>query len=196
MVYFNGELEPAILMNMLCSLAGIGTSRKNEFLFHCSRGKLRATLILSNVISLLIPEIPPLPDLRPGDPGPTLRYGVITHPPFPQKDLIWWFSQPDRAQAVFEVPRIPPLSTRKVAFNLMPRMREMKRKETSKLRLSAGKGCLSSDWDSARLSLRFRKSNETYKRTFYQWISTGALQYYARSTRRFQMLALRASRGE
>ncbi|MDX1934882.1 MAG: prolyl oligopeptidase family serine peptidase [Capsulimonadales bacterium] len=146
----------------------------NRFLFSVGRGQLRAELLPAVAPASLNPDDVTLPDLIPGDTCP-LRAAipVINASEDPLTGL--------RLRSTIQgktvdtaLPTIPPMSFRKVAFQVPAPANLPPGEVTVDLRLS-GPGIPT---DERSLRMRVRKPGDTYKRTFLSEID-GSVQYYA-----------------
>jgi dienelactone hydrolase len=180
MVYVNGEprtgdpYEYGYVRLPILFHAG-----KNHLLFHVGRGRLRAKITAPKSSVILNTGDSTLPDLKPGDAGPYFASTVVINAstaPVDGLDLV--ISRGDTAPIVAAIPRIPPLSTRKVPFSLGATALDGAASAEFQLEVVRRKGMSVQRLDSARLSLRVRKPGQTYKRTFISDID-GSVQYYA-----------------
>jgi predicted esterase len=152
---------------------------RNDLLFHCGRGRLRARLSAPRAAALLDTRDATLPDRVVGEGTPVLGAVVVinatTHP---MTGLTLRASGAHTQVTVTSLPPLPPLSTRKVAFRWTGAAPAAPGSTAIDLALLATEGSRSQPLDTAKISLRVRRLSETRKRTFVSDID-GSVQYYA-----------------
>jgi dienelactone hydrolase len=152
---------------------------RNDLLFSCGRGHLRARLIAPRGLQTLDASDATLPDLILGQPVRT--YGAmvaINAADAPQGDLFLAAALKNGSATVTPLPPLTPLATRKVAFELRGRAQTQPGDCPVELRLLRRSHGHTETLDTITIKLRVRKPTETYKRTFFSDID-GSLQYYA-----------------
>jgi poly(3-hydroxybutyrate) depolymerase len=151
----------------------------NDFLFACRRGCLLAKLTMPASAVLLDTRDATLPDLIIGENVQARGAVVVVNASTEVQDnlqieAIDGDAKPGRTS----LPSIPPLSIRKVGFQLKgpgPTEPETRTVELRLVRLTDGKG---ETLDTASIELRVRRPEEKHKRTFISDID-GSVQYYA-----------------
>lgn len=148
----------------------------NSFLFKAGRGDLRVRLRLAPLQSLSIDTADAtLPDLHAGKRVETFGAVVVVNATdAPQTAMTIVATLPGGRPVATPVPRIEPLSVRKVGFRIMGPP-PAAGAETVRLQLAL-KG--SGSTFRTTLDLRVRKSGQTYKHTFISRID-GSVQYFA-----------------
>jgi pimeloyl-ACP methyl ester carboxylesterase len=178
LVYVNGEPRAGDpYQNGIVRLPVQLRKGENHFLFQCGRGQLHARLKDEGRAALLDTRDATLPDYRPGETQQPWAAVVVINPsekPLRNYSIGAAF---DRGEPVVtELPVVPPCSTRKVGFRLPSVPENPGDAVTVHLRLTAKKD--RPPFDDLKLSLRVRKPDQSYKRTFVSGID-GTVQYYA-----------------
>jgi len=176
MVYVNGEprmgdpYQAGYVRLPILLRAG-----RNEFLFQCGRGSLKAQLTVPPSAVVLDGRDATLPDLIVGEPVQTWGAMVVLNAtPQEQAHLSLAASYGDGPAVLTPLPRIPPYSVRKVGFRLAGPAPEGPGDCPLQLDLKGPDGPL----DAVSLNLRVRQASQTYKQTFLSDID-GSVQYYA-----------------
>ncbi|HVV72350.1 MAG TPA: hypothetical protein VHI52_12775, partial [Verrucomicrobiae bacterium] len=175
LVYVNGEIRTgdpyAYGYVKIPVLLRSGT---NDFLFQCSRGRLKAKLTEPQSNLFFNEADPTLPDVRTGERGP-LKGAVVlvnasTHP-------VEAIVRSRGAKTAESHVAIPPLETRKAGFVFFPPRNPHGDSYTVRLEVldQAHRGTILAHTE---LKLRVRKQEQTYKRTFLSSIDD-SVQYYA-----------------
>ena len=178
MVYVNGEPRAGDVYSFgYVKLPVLLKPGRNDFLFHAGRGRMTARLVAPKADAEFNMGDPTLPDIVDRN-GPTFGGIVVMNSTEqPMSDLAIETSWPGKEPIGVEqtaVPSIPPMTSRKVRFNIpAPGVVDG---ETTRydLKLLRGKTAL----DSASIELRVRGAKMTQKRTFVSDID-GSVQYYA-----------------
>lgn len=149
---------------------------RNEFLFQCGRGQLKAQLTVPPSPVALDGRDATLPDLIMGEPVQTWGAVVVinaTPQTLDRLSMVASYGQgfPTRTS----LPTIPPFSVRKVGFQLQGPAPEAAESCPLRLELAGQEGGL---LDALTLDLRVRQAHQTYKQTFLSGID-GSVQYYA-----------------
>jgi hypothetical protein len=148
----------------------------NEFVFHVSRGRLQAKLIDGGEGALLDTRDATLPDLHPGDAEQHWAAVVVINPS--EKPLVNYLitAAVDKTVVVTKLPTVPGMSVRKVGFRSPATPDGAAEKVEVHLSLRGKQD--GPPFEDARISLRVRKPDQSYKRTFISEID-GSVQYYA-----------------
>jgi poly(3-hydroxybutyrate) depolymerase len=175
----------------------------NDLLFHCGRGGVQARLTTPATPAVLDTRDLTLPDLVHGEKGPVWAAAVVLNAsdrplrasldaaspgapplttPFLSRRERKRRRRKDQPAAVpplrTDLPTIPPLSIRKVAFQVAAPVGMIADSVPLELRLEVKEGKHYRTLDSARITLRRRSPNQSHKRTFRSGID-GSIQYYA-----------------
>lgn len=147
---------------------------RNDFLLVAGRGRLRASLLTPRApVSLNLGD-PTVPDLILGQPVRTSAAVIVINATTNwQRDLSLtaeWSGQVSRTL----LPALPPLTTRKVAFQIEGPAPAAAESGTVTLSLISGGATL----DEQPLTLRIRRPDQPRKQTFVSGID-GSLQYFA-----------------
>jgi dienelactone hydrolase len=152
---------------------------KNEFLFHCSRGRLKARLVAPKSEIMFSMDDNTLPDLILSKPVQAWAAVVIINSTNRlQDDLYIKASLPQGQTTVTKVGRIGPLAVRKVGFEIKGDAITKTGVYGIKLNLMRPNGQNMEILDNARVNLSIKKSNQTQKHTFVSHID-GSVQYFA-----------------
>jgi poly(3-hydroxybutyrate) depolymerase len=118
-----------------------------------------------------------LPDLRLGESAKTQGALVVINGTSEwQKTLRVVTTSPDGRKTTLLMPTVPPLGVRKVAFSITAPAPKTADAQKFSVHLTDAKGKMLAS--PTEISLRVRRPNETYKRTFISEID-GSVQYYA-----------------
>jgi dienelactone hydrolase len=148
---------------------------RNELIFHCGRGRLRVQMTAPKAEAQLDTGDMTLPDLRMGEKSPGMGALIVLNAAAePMTGLFLVTVRPDGKEARTPVPAIPAYGMRKVGFRLAGGAPKAPGEEKITVRLMGQRRVL----DTTEISLRVRRPNETYKRTFVSEID-GSVQYYA-----------------
>ncbi len=151
----------------------------NGFLFACRRERLRAKLTTPASAALLDTRDATLPDLIIGEKAQTRGAVVVINASTEALDNLQIEAIDDDAKpSRTSLPSIPPLSIRKVGFQLKgpgPTEPETRTVELKLVRTANGEG---ETLDTTSIELRVRRPEEKHKRTFISEID-GSVQYYA-----------------
>ncbi|HEX4796028.1 MAG TPA: prolyl oligopeptidase family serine peptidase [Humisphaera sp.] len=147
----------------------------NTLLIASGRGRLKVRLLPTGAVAMLDVADPTLPDVLTTDHG-TLTGAVIVvnTTDQPLKNLQMTASADGTAGQTTSLPMIAPMTVRKVAFALSVPENPAGEKLAVKLELRREQTVL----DSSSVSVRVRKPNQEYRRTFVSRVD-GSLQYYA-----------------
>ena len=179
MVYVNGEPRTGdpygTGWTRLPILLHKGT---NDLLFLCARGELHVKLVPPTAPHMLDIRDSTLPDLLVGEKSRTWGAAVVinaTNAPAQQMQL--HVHGEGFKDTTVNLPTLPPLSTRKVAFRLEGSIPSAPGDTHVELRLTQ-RGAHENRAETAQVPLRMRMPTDTYKRTFLSDID-GSVQYYA-----------------
>jgi pimeloyl-ACP methyl ester carboxylesterase len=178
MVYVNGE--PRVgdpYQNGIVRLPVRLLKGPNTFLFHCGRGHLQARLKHEGGAAIFDMPDATVPDYRVGeDIRPWAAVVVINPGDQPLKRYLI-SAELDKGDSIATtLPDVPPLCTRKVGFRIPAAPADAGETVGVHLRLLAKPD--GPPLDDAKLTLRVRKPDQSYKRTFVSDID-GSVQYYA-----------------
>jgi len=175
-VYGNGWTQLPVLLH----------EGRNDLLFHCARGRLRARLHEPKADAYFELREPTLPDLIVGEEEPIWGGVVIVNAtPRPLRDLAITAVGPGLPTQQTKVPTIGPLTIRKVPFRLggppeeaagAPAEETADRKSCTLTLQSTRRG--GAVLDTTRCDVRVRTPDSHQKRTFISDID-GSVQYYA-----------------
>jgi pimeloyl-ACP methyl ester carboxylesterase len=180
MVYVNGE--PRIgdpYQNGIVRLPVELQPGANDFLFHCSRGRLTARLVSPPSPLSIDLRDPTTPDVLPGETAPLwAAVVVINASPRSVSNRALRATVAGTEPLRTALPPLPPWSTRKVGFRIpvpaalpgaaLPVELQLQEDTVDKPQTRA----------TAKLELRVRRSGQSYKRTFQSAID-GSVQYFA-----------------
>ncbi|MCH8275196.1 MAG: prolyl oligopeptidase family serine peptidase [Armatimonadetes bacterium] len=149
---------------------------RNDFLFHCFRGRFRAKLVVPDAPVMFNTRDATLPDLIVGEEKEVWgAVVVINATDSPLRDLRLSARLEEGPSQTTAVPFIPPLSVRKVGFRIPASLHSEPGSVDINLELLADEG---PPLSSARVGLRVRCPTDVHKRTFISAID-GSVQYYA-----------------
>jgi dienelactone hydrolase len=151
----------------------------NDFLFQFSRGTVKARLVTPKSPALLNMRDLTLPDLIRGD--RTTSWGAVVVVNCTTNflaDLSLSAACGGRRSVRTALPAIPPLSSRKVGFRILPYENAGTNVVSLKLELARDPSRRGALLDSETTSLRLRRADEHYKQTFRSDID-GSVQYFA-----------------
>jgi dienelactone hydrolase len=152
----------------------------NEFLFHGSRSKLKMKLLETRAPALLDARDATLPDLVVGEPVQTFGALVVINATTQRlEDLSFVVAANASLESTrTRLPAIPPLSIRKVAFDLKGPAVSERETVAVEMGLVRKKGDKAETLDTTQFQVRVRLPDQTRKRTFRSTID-GSVQYYA-----------------
>jgi pimeloyl-ACP methyl ester carboxylesterase len=180
MVYVNGEPRVGdIYQNNLVKLPILLKKGINDLLFQCVRGQLHAKVIAPAKSAIFNTSDATLPSLRVGDETP--QWGalpVINATTQPQDQLAIEANLLDGAPVRTKLPVLPPISTRKVAFQFAGRPPKPEADCPLELKLLRKNGEAWETLDTAKFTLGVRKPEQKHKRTFISAID-GSVQYFS-----------------
>jgi pimeloyl-ACP methyl ester carboxylesterase len=178
MVYVNGEPRAGDpYQNGIMRLPVRLLKGPNHFLFHCGRGRLQAKLTDQGGAAILDTRDATVPDFRVGEDAQPWAAVVVMNPSDRPLKHYLIAAAMDKGEPINTVlPEVPPWSNRKVGIRLPAAPADAKETVDVHLRLLAKEG--GPPFDDAKLSLRVRKADQSYKRTFISNID-GSVQYYA-----------------
>jgi pimeloyl-ACP methyl ester carboxylesterase len=178
MVYVNGEPRAGDpYQNGIMRLPVRLIKGSNYFLFHCGRGHLQAKLKDEGGSAIFETRDSTLPDFRTGEEVQPWAAVVIMNPSGKALKHYQISAALDKGDPIITtLPGVPPWSNRKVGFRIPAAPGDAGEAVTVHLRLLANEG--GPPLDDAKLSLRVRKPDQSYKRTFISDID-GSVQYYA-----------------
>lgn len=145
----------------------------NHFLFTSGRGGVKAKLSQPKKPVYLEPADPTLPDFVIGDRNPAHAGIVVTNTTSRRIEGMTLTATVDGAIRKTWLPSIPPMSVRKVGFQLPPPTRTDQDEVDAELRLAQGEAVV----DDITIKLRLRAPSQSHKRTFVSEID-GSVQYY------------------
>ncbi len=180
MVYVNGEPRAGDPYSIgYVRLPVLLRAGSNSFLFHCPRGHLNVKLIEPpSAVTFHTGDLT-LPDLlRDADKAVRGAVVVINASTSPRKGLFIATAVEDGPDVVTEVPPLPPVSLRKVAFRVGGPVQAAKDAAKVRLRLLGGKTDNGEALDAAEINLGVHDAGSTHKRTFLSSID-GSVQYFA-----------------
>ena len=149
----------------------------NRFLFHCGRGQFRARLVEPRAPVCLDTSDATLPDLVVGRGGTFLAAVVVANASRRPTDRLILRADCEGGESrVTSLPSVPPLSIRKVGFELFAPPRASTGVVKLNLRIVDPRG--PRVLDSARMELRVRRPDQPRKITFRSGIDD-SVQYYA-----------------
>ena len=202
MVYVNGE--PRVGDTYQTGWTRLPVQLKagrNSLLFQCSRGELRCKLSSVKSSALLDTRDLTLPDLIIGEKGPVMAAVIVVNATNAPLSNLTLQARQGSVTTQTPVPTLLPLSTRKIGFVMEGRVPTVNNNAPSLQNVASNAqnaGAASSaptaapvtltltqksngrtqTMDTAAITLRIRKPNETQKRTFVSEID-GSVQYYA-----------------
>jgi poly(3-hydroxybutyrate) depolymerase len=151
----------------------------NELLFQGGRGALKVKLTTPLSTALIDMRDATLPDLVPGETAPQWAAVVVLNTSEAALGHLQVTASRKGAAAVTtSLPPIPPLSIRKVGFRVNGRAPASGETCEVGLRLARKEGGSLQTLDTATLTLRVRRADQTRKKTFVSGID-GSVQYYA-----------------
>lgn len=178
MVYVNGEPRAGdVYANGSVSLPVWMRRGTNELLFAGGRGQFQAKLVRPDKLIALDLRDPTLPDIIAGQVNQLLAAVLLVNGTTNfLSDLTLRAAGEDGGSAETLLPRIPPMTTRKVGFTLRHEGRSATNRAefTLTLRRREGEEVL----DTATLALRVRRPDETRRETFVSELD-GSVQYFA-----------------
>jgi pimeloyl-ACP methyl ester carboxylesterase len=177
MVYVNGEPRMGDpYQNSIVRLPVRLHKGPNPFIFHCGRGHLQAKL-KDEGEAIFDTRDATLPDYRIGEDNEPWAAVVVLNPSDRSLRNYVISASLDKRDAIdTTLPTVPAWSTRKVGFRIPAIPAEPGEAAVVQLRLLAKPG--GPPLDDAKLTLRVRKPDQSYKRTFISEID-GSVQYYA-----------------
>lgn len=152
---------------------------RNDLLFLCGRGSLRAKLTAPRASAMLDTSDLMLPDILAGKPVKTMGAVIVIN--FTDRFLTNYSikSSVTGGQPVLtRLPSIPPYGTRKVPFKMIAPAQSVKEKCQVQLALMETDGLTQRLIDSAVFDIGIKPDGSSYKKTFISKID-GSLQYYA-----------------
>ncbi len=165
--YSNGSLELPVALHA-------GT---NELLFSVGRGRLNAKLSPPKAPLFLSGRDPTLPDIVRGETGDLwCALPVINATDKAANNLTMLATSPNGASTETWIPTIAPLTVRKVAFKIRPSTGSTS--NSVEFALSLRRSGQNAELDTGTVSIRIRKPEDHYKKTFRSEID-GSIQYYA-----------------
>ena len=151
---------------------------RNDFLFHCSRGRLRAKLIAPPAPLSLDSRDATLPDLRIGEKIDSWGAVVLVNATSQTQGGLSLVSELDPGKPVrTPLPKLPPLSVRKVAFRIVGPAPKSEGEAPLRVQSYGGPNNRTSLLPVIQIPLRVRRPEQTYKVTFVSDID-GSVQYY------------------
>ncbi|MGC9326120.1 MAG: prolyl oligopeptidase family serine peptidase [Candidatus Hinthialibacter sp.] len=179
-VYVNGVLRTGDRYSSGMTLLPVPIrAGRNDFLFMCSRGRLKVKLVPPHAPALLSQRDNTLPDLVVGE--KTDAWGamlVVNASAQTLQGLSIWASGSDVDSTVSPVSDIPPYSIRKTAFRMRGEAPGGEGASIVEIRLIRETDDRIEMIDSASVELRIRRPDQSQKRTFISEID-GSVQYYA-----------------
>lgn len=152
---------------------------RNDLLFLCGRGSLRAKLVTPRSPVMLDVSDPTLPDLLAGKPVKTMGAVVVLNATGQFLTDCSVTSIVTGGKAVrTKLPAIPPYATRKLPFKMAAPAPSSKDMCQVKLELMKDDGLARKVMDTASFDIGIKPSGSSYKKTFISKID-GSLQYYA-----------------
>lgn len=176
MVYVNGEPRAGDPYRYgYVSLPVSLKQGKNDLLFHVTRGRLKAKFVSPKSPVTINTRDTTLPDFVIGEEASLWgAVVVINATDKPLTDLRMQALRENASPAATLLPPIPPFSVRKVGFRLNGKSPEKEGEVKVTLKLERSNQTL----DTATITLRVRRADQTHKRTFISNID-GSVQYYA-----------------
>ncbi len=151
----------------------------NDFLFQVGRGRLKAKLVMPRSPVMLNLRDPTFPDVIRGEKGALWGAVVVVNCTSNfLKDLSLRASCGGNKPVENWLPPIPPLTSRKVGFRMMPGEAGATNVMDLTLDLARKESSAGESLDSAKTTVRVRRPEEHYKQTFYSDID-GSVQYFA-----------------
>jgi poly(3-hydroxybutyrate) depolymerase len=179
MVYVNGEPRPGDPYQTGYLKLPIRLHKgANDLLFHVGRGQLRAKLTPPKAAAMFNPADMTLPDLIVGEAGTAWGAIVVLNATPETRTGLAILTEPGGKDPGVVLPALVPLSARKVGFRLNLPAPTAEGKCEVELKLVDLRGLKREVLDTAKISLRVRKPEQTRKRTFISQID-GSVQYYA-----------------
>lgn len=174
-VYVNGRLRPGNPYRYgYWRMPVLLRAGANELVFEWRRGGFRAELAPAPSAIMLNVDDATLPDLVVGEDADTFgAVVVINASDAPLRDARLAVAVAGRPEVMTPVPPVPAMSARKVAFPIMAPGIESEGDLPVALAVDDGAG----NHDSASVSLRVRRPEQSRKRTFISGID-GSVQYY------------------
>jgi poly(3-hydroxybutyrate) depolymerase len=166
--YENGSVRLPVMLQ----------SGHNDLLFSCARGHVQAKLTAPKGAVELDASDATMPDLIVGQ--PLQAYGAlvaINAAETAQSDLFVSAAVQNGRATVTPLPPLTPLATRKIGFALNARPEAQPGNCPVQLQLLRRRNGRMERLDTVNLTLRVRRPDETYKRTFLSDID-GSVQYY------------------
>lgn len=180
MVYVNGEPRTGDpYQNGSVALPVQLRRGTNDLLFSAGRRSLRVRLsVPARPLSIDLRDTT-LPDLMAGEGNKTQGAVLVVNSTTNEvSDLVLTASSTGGRTTLMCLPRLLPLSTRKVGFALQHSGRSKSNLVEFTLKLARGQGFRSEPCDVAKLTLRLRRPDQTRRETFVSDID-GSVQYYA-----------------
>lgn len=151
----------------------------NDLLFQCSRGRMKVSLTAPPAPVSFNLSDPTLPDLVTDTKANTWGAVVLVNAtPEAQQHLVIRAALAGGATVDTPVPVVPPLSVRKVGFQLRGKAPRSGDKVALELTLLDQAGGKRKTLDTAKTDLRVRRPDQTQKRTFVSDLD-GSVQYWA-----------------
>lgn len=178
MVYVNGLLRPGDPYSYGWLKLPIELrAGRNELLFACGRGQMRAKITPLPKPEMLNMADSTIPEILVGEREPLWASVVIVNSTY--SPLKGWklraTSSREKQKIATTIPEIPAMSIRKVAFRIVPPTTSKPEDMDFAIALLNGRG---SAEDEGTLTLRVRRPTDVYRRTFISDID-GSVQYYA-----------------
>jgi poly(3-hydroxybutyrate) depolymerase len=179
MVYVNGEPRPGDPYQTGYVKLPIRLHKgTNDLLFHVSRGQFRAKLTAPKAAAIFNTADLTLPDLVVGEPAKAWGAVVVLNTTPTAQTGVAILTEPAGKDQGTVLPNLVPLTARKVGFRLDLPAPKAEGKCDVQLKLVDLTGLKPQVLDTAAISLRVRKPEQTRKRTFISDID-GSVQYYA-----------------
>ncbi len=150
----------------------------NDLLFHVGRGRLRVKLTAPKAAAMFNMVDTTLPDLVVGEAGTAWGAVVVLNATPETQTGLAILTEPGSTGPGAVLPALVPLTARKVGFRLNLPTPTAEGKCEVEVKLVDRRGSKRQVLDTARISLRVRKPEQTRKRTFISQID-GSVQYYA-----------------
>ncbi|MBI1178400.1 prolyl oligopeptidase family serine peptidase [bacterium] len=178
MVYANGEPRNGDVYNYGYVQVPVAIHRgTNEFLFATGRGRLRASLSEPRAPQMILSGDPTLPDLLTGDRSETWGAVVVVNSTKETTAGLEITAEVNGRRHTTKVPKMLPLSARKMGFQIAAPSLHTGGETTLKLTLHDRENH-NHVVDQAEFKLRIREPQQTRKITFVSDID-GSVQYYA-----------------
>jgi dienelactone hydrolase len=177
MVYVNGEPRAGDPYSYgYLRLPIVLRKGRNDFLFSCARGTLRARLLEPRAPVALDTGDPTLPDFVSGERAPVDAGIVVINSTEREVKRLSIQATCGGSTRKTYLPPIPPLTVRKVRVEVpAPRQEE---KEKAEVSFELIEEISDKTLDKCAIPFRIRNADQTYKRTFISTID-GTVQYYA-----------------